>query len=46
MLRKFTTDCRIKFGDTFVLGGFASADELGLPGQGPLLLMITATPGW
>lgn len=46
MLRKFTTDCRIKFGDTFVLGGFASAEELGLPGQGPVLLMITATPGW
>ena len=46
MLRKFTTDCRIGFGDTFVLGGFANAEELGLPGQGPVLLMITATPGW
>lgn len=38
-------DCRVKFGDTFVLGGFATAEELGLAGEGPVLLMITPTPG-
>jgi hypothetical protein len=46
MFRKITLDYRMKFGETYVLGGFASAEELGLPGQGPVLLMITSTPGW
>ena len=45
-VRKFTNDARIKLGETLILAGLGRAEELGLPGAGPIWLMITVKSGW
>jgi len=44
--RRFTSDARLKVGETLVLGGLGRAEELDLLGEGPVLLMITVRQGW
>lgn len=44
--RAFTSDARVEFGETLVLAGLGRAEDLGLAGEGPILLLITVKKGW